>query len=82
MAAEEVVVTFGVKVKDSFEGVQTKIKEIEQPWSFTNNRVSQVLYKTWKIIFIFQVLEMSFNFTKSGKNTAFEKIHLEQKFYY
>jgi len=50
MAAEHVVVTFGLTVEDAFdgfEGVQTKIKE-----NLENNK------------FIFKVLEMFLNFTK------------------
>jgi len=43
--AEHIVVIFGMKEEDgfySFEGVQMKIKEIEQLCDFTNNRGSHV----------------------------------------
>jgi len=85
MATEHVVVTFGLKVEDafdSFEGVQTKIKEIEDktPAALQIIGVPTCCRKPGKNKFIFQVLEMFLNFTKSpGKNTAFEKNPLATK---
>jgi len=47
MVAEHVVVTLTFRLKvedalDSFEEVQMKIKEIEEPCGFTNNRGSHI----------------------------------------